>query len=148
MRKLLLVLMALTFGAAHASNEEAPRPPWLNVDVLKAAIAIDMTDEQKPQFQQAVSDLVNNRARAINKIMRRNNVTDLRRKLKVASKRQFKKMDKAMAGFLTEEQYPKYEIYRDLLEDKMAEAARNRTSTGGADAEGARRGVLGNSGQQ
>ena len=81
MRKLLLVLMALTFGAAHASNEEAPRPPWLNVDVLKAAIAIDMTDEQKPQFQQAVSDLVNNRAKAINKIMRRNNVTDLRRKL-------------------------------------------------------------------
>ena len=148
MRKLLLVLMALTFGAAHASNEEAPRPPWLNVDVLKAAIAIDMTDEQKPQFQQAVSDLVNNRAKAINKIMRRNNVTDLRRKLKVASKRQFKKMDKAMAGFLTDEQHPKCEIYRDLLEDKMAEAARNRTSTGGADAEGARMGVLGNSGQQ
>ena len=40
MRKLLLVFLALTFGAAHASNEEAPRPPWLNVEVLKAAIAI------------------------------------------------------------------------------------------------------------
>ncbi len=143
-----IYLAVLLLAASAAFATDAPRPPWLDTEVLKAALAIELTEEQKPQFQQAVSDLVNNRAKAFNKLLRRNNVTNLERKMKTASSRQFNKMDKAMAGFLSDAQFPRYEVYRDLLEQKMIEAAKERTRTGDAAAEGARMGVLGNSGQQ
>lgn len=143
--RIYLAILLLAASAAFATD--APQPPWLDTEVLKAALAIELTEEQKPQFQQAVSDLVNNRAKAFNKLLRRNNVTNLERKMKTASKRQFNKMDKAVAGFLSDTQLPRYEVYRDLLEQKMIEAAKDRTRTGDAAAEGARMGVLGNSGQ-
>lgn len=106
-----------------------PSEPWLQPEVLKAAGGIGLTEEQMPGFRTAISDLVNNRAKAINRVMGKNNLTNVKRKVRVASKRQFKKMDKAMAGLLTDEQYPRYETYRDLLSKNLNDATRRRTGS-------------------
>ncbi len=142
MRQILLVVLMVFSSAALAA--EQPRPPWLDTDVLKAALAMELTDEQKPQFQQAVSDLVNGRGKATAKLLRRNNVTNLERKLKTANNRQFKKMDKNVAGFLSDDQYPRYVVYRDLLKQKMKEAGLRGGSGSDAVVESARTAILGN----
>jgi hypothetical protein len=117
--------------AADATPAAAalPREPWLQPEVLRAAVGIGMTKEQMPDFRVAVTDLVTNRTRAINKVMGRNNVTGLKRKIRVASSRQFRKMDKSMTALLTDEQYPKYEIYRDLLSKNMQTATKKRSGS-------------------
>lgn len=115
--------------AATSAEVALPSEPWLQPEVLKAAVNIGMTQEQMPGFRAAVTDLVNNRAKAINKVMKRNNVSNLKRKINVASNRQFRKMDRSMAALLTDEQYPKYMIYRDLLSENMQQATRKRSGS-------------------
>lgn len=116
-------------SAATPATAPLPSEPWLQPEVLRAAVGIGMTKEQMPDFRIAVTDLVSNRAKAINKVMGRNNVTGLKRKIRVASSRQFRKMDKSMTALLTAEQYPKYEIYRDLLSQNMQEATKKRSGS-------------------
>jgi hypothetical protein len=132
MRTTLIVFVVISLIAQFSFAEEpTAQPPWLQPDVLRAAGAIELTDEQLPQFRTAVTDLVNNHTVAINKLLRGNNVSNLKRKLKTATNRQFKKMDKSVAGFLSAEQYPKYEQYRKLLKLHMADGARTRSGSSG-----------------
>ena len=98
---LLLLILSITFPSNAAAQST---PPWLQPDTLKAAIAIGLSQEQLPQFRGALTDLINNQIAATNKLLRRNNVEDLERKIKTATNRQFNKMDKSMGGFLTDEQ--------------------------------------------
>jgi|GEM_PF-619911 len=121
--KYLILIGSLVF-AATAWAEEAPKPPtppWLHPEVLKAGGAMDLTEEQMPKFRESLTQLIADRTRATNRLLQRNNVSNLDRKLKTASNRQFKKMDKRMAKILTDEQYPQYETYRDVLKAKMGE---------------------------
>ena len=124
----LLLACVAGWAAPNAFATEAQaRPPWLQPEVLRAAGAMQLTQAQMPQFKTAVSDLVNNRLRAINKLLRKNNQSNLERKIKSATNRQFKKMDKHMAGFLSEEQMVAYQGYRAALKDSMAAAAKARS---------------------
>ncbi|MEM7099468.1 MAG: hypothetical protein AAF541_14485 [Pseudomonadota bacterium] len=109
-----LLLLAVPLHAA-----EQPKPAFMQPEVLKAAIDINMTEEQKPQFQQALTTFVEDRMKMIGKLMRGNNVTNMPRKIKSRTNTLLKKMDKNMAKFLTEEQMPAYENYRNLLKDNL-----------------------------
>ncbi|XOV84706.1 MAG: hypothetical protein ACFHXK_06210 [bacterium] len=126
-QRLLYLLLLLPL----ASQAQENRAPWLQPDVLKAAGDIGLTAEQQPLFRNAITHLVENQIAATNKLLRRNNIADLKRKLTTVTNRQFKKMDQEMAGFLTPEQIPQYQIYRDALRAHMARSTvrRGRSSS-------------------
>ena len=65
--------------AAHSA--EPNKPAYLQENVLRAAMAIGLTDEQKPQFGAAISDFADGRTKAINKLLRRGG-TDIRARLR------------------------------------------------------------------
>ena len=108
-----LALMPALDGAAQQ------RPPWMQPDVVRAAVDIGMTDEQLAHFRSHVAEFMDGRMKAFNNLMRRNNVTNMDRKMKSRTNKLKRRMDEQMSELLTEEQYPKYEVYRDLLMSKF-----------------------------
>ena len=115
--KTLAVLLILTAMPALAEAQQRT-PPWMQPDVVKAAVDIGMTDEQLAHFRSHVAEFMDGRMKAFNNLTRRS-VTNLDRKMKSRTKRLRRRMDEQMGELLTEEQYPKYEIYRDLLMSKF-----------------------------
>jgi len=115
---IVLLLCAAVWTPMHAVAAERT-PAFLQPEVLKAALQINLTEEQKPQFQQALTDFVNGRMEAFAKLMKKNNQTNISRKMKSRTNGLLKDMDKAMASFLTEEQMPAYENYREKLKDAL-----------------------------
>lgn len=111
----LLTLLFLS-NAVHASAEQ--NLPWMQLDVLKAGLAIGMNDKQSPQFKTAVSRYLNDMNSVIKKLIRRN-PSGLERKIKSKQKILRKRMDADMAAFLSTEQIQKYHVYRDLLIERM-----------------------------
>jgi hypothetical protein len=105
--------------------------PWLQPDVLKAAVAIGLTEQQQPLFRDAITRLVENQTSATNKLLRQNNVADLKRRLTTVTNRQFTKMDREMKDFLTTKQLPQYQIYRDALRSHITRSTvrRGRSSS-------------------
>ena len=120
MRKALLVLWSVLFLTITLSLYAVEqKPAFLQPEVLRAAIAINLTEEQKPRFQAALGEFINARMQAINRLVRKNNQTDLKRKIKSKSNSLLKQMDKDMAAFLSEEQLPAYQSYRETLKANM-----------------------------
>ena len=78
-----------------------------------------MTDEQQPKFQTAITAYLTDLQKSYKKILRGRDTTDLERKIKRMNKKLTKKMDDSMAEFLSEQQMPKYELYRDALINAM-----------------------------
>ena len=117
--KTFAVLLILTAMPALAEAQQQRTPPWMQPDVVKAAVDIGMTDEQLAHFRSHVAEFMDGRMKAFNNLMRRNNVTNMDRKMKSRTKRLKRRMDEQMSELLTEEQYPKYEVYRDLLMSKF-----------------------------
>ena len=107
------LILVVACGSALAA--EQPRPPWLQPDVVKASVEIGMDEEQAALFRASVGRFLDGRMKALNRLLRGNNVTDLERKLKRKTRTLTKQMDEEMAEFLTDEQFPKYEVYRDTL---------------------------------
>ncbi len=105
----LFLLVSLT---THAAEK---KPAWLQPEVLKSAVAINMTDEQKPKFQNAITVYLTDFQKSFKKIITGRDTSGMERKIKRMNKRLKKKMDGAMAEFLSKEQMPKYEVYRDAL---------------------------------
>ena len=119
--KFAKTLAVLFFLALMPALEAAAqqRPPWMHPDVVRAAVDIGMTDEQLAQFRSHVAEFMDGRMKAFNNLMRRNNVTNMDRKMKSRTKKLKRRMDEQMSELLTEAQYPKYEVYRDLLMSKF-----------------------------
>ncbi len=116
--KTFAILLILTAVPALAEAQQRT-PPWMQPDVVKAAVDIGMSEEQLAQFRSHVAEFMDGRMKAFNNLMRRNNVTNMDRKMKSRTKRLKRRMDEQMGELLTEEQYPKYEVYRDLLMSKF-----------------------------
>jgi len=116
MKRLLLAVLLLAAPTVFAAEQQ---PAYLQPEVLKAALEINLTDEQKPQFQQALTDFVNGRMKAFNKLMRGHNQSNIERKMKSRTNSLLKQMDKDMAAFLTEEQMPAYKNYRKTLKSHL-----------------------------
>jgi hypothetical protein len=109
-----LVVMNTSVWAAENSGGA-----WTHPEVLKAALAIGMTDEQKPKFGNGITGFFNCRIEAFKRVMKGRDNVDIERKMKSKTNACLRKMDKEMHGFLTEAQLPKYEIYRDTLTSKL-----------------------------
>jgi hypothetical protein len=117
MKKILVFLIAL--GLTSAASAAEPTPAYLQPSVLKAAVDIHLTEEQKPMFREALSKFFNDRMSAINLLLRRRNQTGLPRKIRSKTNSLLRTMDKDMAEFLMEEQMPAYEIYRQTLKSNL-----------------------------
>lgn len=112
-----IVLLVLMHAGVRAA--ENPGGAWADPEVLKAALAIDMTDEQKPKFGSGITGFFNCRIDAFKRVMKARDNVDIERKMKSKMNGCQRRMDKEMAGFLSKEQMPKYEIYRDTLISKL-----------------------------
>jgi|TARA_B110000977_G_scaffold184765_1_gene248869 hypothetical protein len=118
-KTVILFFMAVLFLVPAAGHAEEEKPAWLQPEVLKSAVAINMTDEQQPKFQTAITAYLTDLQKSYKKILRGRDTTDLERKIKRMNKKLTKKMDDSMAEFLSEQQMPKYELYRDALINAM-----------------------------
>jgi len=116
-----LVVMLLAFGSAQAADSSATqeRPPWLEDDVIAAAIMIDMTEVQRPQFRDSITLFLESLREEVERLVRRG-VPNLENAIKRKRKGLVRDMDERMAGFLSDAQMPAYETYRDLLLSKLA----------------------------
>ncbi len=112
------LLLPLIFAGGAAAQQQ-PVPGFMKPEVLAAAQDIGMNDEQLTQFRAAVGSFVDQRMKAFQSLMRRNNQTGIPRKMKSRTNSLLKKMDKEMATFLTEEQMPAYENYRETLKKNL-----------------------------
>jgi len=113
------VLVFLVVLNTSVWAEENSGGAWTDPEVLKAALAIGMTDEQKPKFGAGITGFLNCRVEAFKRVMKARDPVDVERKLKSKTNACLRKMDREMKGFLTEEQLPKYETYRDTLTSKL-----------------------------
>ncbi len=121
-----VLLLLLVVAVPHISFAQQQTPPWLQPEVLKAAGAMQLTDEQLPQFRAAITNFEDNLVVATNRVLRQNNVVDLERKLKSLTNRQFKKLDKQVGTFLAESQQPQYLVYRDKLKTELVKSTYRR----------------------
>jgi len=106
-------------AAAPAAGAAAPAPvqlpPWMSVDVIKAAVAINMTDAQKPEFNKVVGEYVTDHFAMLQKESKRNNAANLDMTIKSKDKALVHKMDDEVEKILTKEQLPAYENYKKVL---------------------------------
>ena len=116
----LLLSATLVFSTNLTAAE--PQAPWTHPDVLQAAVNIGMTEEQQPQFREALTEFLQGFGADVRKLLRANNQTDLPGKIERKRKRRVSTMDKQMSTFLDSTQYAAYEIYRVMLLEKMEEA--------------------------
>lgn len=112
----VVFLVLMNTGVSAAENSGGA---WTDPEVLKAALAIGMTDEQKPKFGNGITSFFNCRVDAFKRVMKGRDNVDMERKMKSKTNACLRKMDKEMAGFLTKEQLPKYDIYRETLTSKL-----------------------------
>ncbi|MFT5690903.1 MAG: hypothetical protein ACI92E_000227 [Oceanicoccus sp.] len=111
------LVISILFSFTTQATEK--KPAWLQADVLQSALEIDMTKEQKPQFQKAITAYLTEFQKSFKKIVSGRDTSGMKRKIKRMNKILTKKMDGKMAEFLSEEQMPKYENYRDTLAKAM-----------------------------
>ena len=90
--------------------------------LLSAAVDIQLSEDQQIAFQTHLSEYLEKLGSATRKLIRRNNETDVAKKVIRKRKQLTRTLDKKMAGFLTEDQYPRYEKYRTLLLAKLSGA--------------------------
>ncbi len=103
-------------GAAPAAPVQLP--PWMSTDVLKAAVAINMTDAQKPEFNKVVGEYVTDYFAMIQKVMK---VGAPNVDMTIRSKNNglVRKMDDQVHKILTKEQWPAYEEYKKVLRTSL-----------------------------
>lgn len=111
--------------AAAPPATPAAVPAWMNQDVLKAAIEIRLDEKQQPEFRRIVGEYITNLGKVVQQEMRRESVNK-DRTIKRKNNGLIKKMDAEVKPLLAEEQLPKYEEYKKVLFQRMAEG------TGGA----------------
>ncbi|MEM7077882.1 MAG: hypothetical protein AAF513_04545 [Pseudomonadota bacterium] len=115
------------FGLSGTSlAQDQPVPPWMAPEVLKAAIDINMTQEQSQQFRGAITEFLQGFNADVRKLLNGNNVTNMPRKIAKKRRVRVESMDEQMGAILSAEQQAAYANYRDLLLAKMDEAAAAR----------------------
>ena len=111
---LLFVTLSLATMCFPITAQAEQAPPWLQPEVVEAYVDIGLTDEQKPMFKKAQIDYLQKSNRAIRSAIN-SNKGNLEREIRRRVKKQMNRWSKNTAEFLTEEQYRKFEVYRDTL---------------------------------
>jgi len=121
----LVSILALTGLRAAAEEAAAPAaapaaaapvqlPPWMTPDVIRATVAINMTEPQKPQFTQIVGDYVTAHFAMIQKEVKRG-APNLDMTIRSKDNGLVHQMDDKMHKVLTTEQWPAFEEYKKAL---------------------------------
>ena len=111
-------VLALIAIVPSAQAEEIERPAWLSDEVVRAAIAIGMSEEQLPQFRDSVRIFLEDYRDAAQRIIRRGDA-GIENSIQRARLSLAREMDKRMAEFLTEAQMTPYQDYRAALLDAV-----------------------------
>jgi hypothetical protein len=114
-------------AAEDAATPSAPAvsvqlPPWMTPEVFKAAVQINMTDAQKPEFNKAVSDFISNHFAMMQKEAKRN-APNLDMRIKSKDKALVHALDDKVHKILTKEQLPAYENYKKELRSGLSSEA-------------------------
>jgi hypothetical protein len=135
----LAVIALLLIASCAALAEQAPPPaaapnaaelpPWMSADVIKAAIAIDMTDAQTHAFNDAVGEYVTKHYAMIQREAKRE-APDLEQRVRSRDNSLLHRLDDSMHKILTKAQWPAYEGYRKVLQKEMASGPLPQQSTG------------------
>ena len=123
----LWAAISLPASAEDAGTPAAPAvpvqfPPWMTPDVFKAAVQINMTDLQKPEFNKAVSDFISDHFAMMQKEAKRN-APNLDMRIKSKDKALVHALDDKVRGILTKEQWPAYENYKKELRSGLSSSA-------------------------
>ena len=123
----LWAAIAIPAVAENAAAPAAPAvplqlPPWMTPDVFKAAVRINMTDAQKPEFNKAVSDFISDHFSMMQKEAKRN-APNLDMRIKSKDKALVHALDDKVHKILTEEQWPAYENYKKELRSGLSSSA-------------------------
>lgn len=115
----LFVVAGFTAAAEEAAPAAAPAepvqlPPWMSPEVIKAAVAINMTDAQKPVFNEIVGDYVTAHFAMIQKEVKRG-APNLDMTIRSKDNGLAHTMDDKVKKVLTKEQWPAYEEYKKEL---------------------------------
>jgi len=112
---LVLALVGTTAVAEEAAAPAAPAlPPWMSADVVKAAVAINMTDAQAPEFNKVVGLYVTDYFAMIQKVMKVG-APNMDMTIRSKDNALVHKMDDGVHKILTKEQWPAYEDYKKVL---------------------------------
>lgn len=113
-------LLLLLLGAASGVNgqQAGPVPAWMQPQVLQAAAAMNMTEEQQAQFRTIVGEFATARVASIRKIVRRGDA-DQQRKIRSKTRGLLKKMEKQLSAVLTEEQQPAFDNYMQIFRSRL-----------------------------
>jgi hypothetical protein len=120
---LRITVLVMLFAAGVATAEEGSPPaaasplqlpPWMTTDVIKAAVAMNMTDAQKPEFNKAVGQFVTDHFAMIQKEIKRS-APNLDMTIKSRDKALVHTLDDSAHKILTQEQWPAYESYKEAL---------------------------------
>lgn len=110
-------LIAVAEDAATQLTEPTPLPqlpPWMTADVIKAAVSMNMTDAQKPEFNNVVGQFITDHFAMIQKEIKRS-APNLDMTIKSRDKALIHTLDDNVHKILTQEQWPAYENYKDAL---------------------------------
>jgi len=116
-------------AAPAAATEPLQLPFWMTDDVLRAAVAINLTDAQKPEFNQAVGGYVADHFAMIQKEAKRE-APDLEQRVKSRDNSLLHQLDDNLKKILTTAQWPAYENYRKTLQKTLKTAPLPQQSGG------------------
>ena len=114
----LLLFFSTPFSLTISAEET---PPWLQPQVVNAYLAINLAEDQKSQFRDALTSYIQGSNRAVRAAIN-NNKDNLEREIRRRLKKQINRWNDTARAFLTEEQYPLFEIYRDTLLTTMRDS--------------------------
>jgi len=86
----------------------------MSPDVIKAAVAINMTDAQKPEFNKVVGQYVTDHFAMIEKVLKVG-APNVDMTIRSKDNALVHKMDEGVHKILTKEQWPAYEEYKKVL---------------------------------
>ncbi len=112
-------LSGMTVAADEAAAAAPVQlPPWMSPELVKAAVAINMTDVQKPEFNKIVGDYVTEHFDMIQQVVKRGG-PNLDMTIKSKDNALVHAMDKQVKTVLTKAQWPAYEDYRKVLREGL-----------------------------
>ena len=114
----LLLFFSTSFYLTISAEET---PPWLQPQVVNAYLAINLAEDQKSKFRDALTSYIQGSNRAVRAAIN-NNKGNLEREIRRRLKKQINRWNDSARTFLTEEQYPLFEIYRDTLLTTMRDS--------------------------
>lgn len=123
------VVAAPPADAPAAPGEPVQLPSWMTGDVTDAAVAINMTDAQKHEFNETVATFVSDHFAMIQKEAKRE-APDLEQRVRSRDSSLARQMDDRMHKILTTEQWPAYQNYRKVLQKELKTAPLPQQSGG------------------